>query len=138
MSINAGRDEIFEDGMESKFSKDLMDIIKTHGDDAIAELTYFIVYEKASGEVIAEALRWLGMLDDSRTYIFRRWLLERSLHSSSLWIRDGAALGLSFLDDPHAIPFLKEAINRETIDEIRGSLQQVLDQLESHDQCQRS
>jgi|SRR5215831_13182933 len=133
----SAKDEIFEDGMESEFSKDLMGLIKKYGNDAIAELAYFIVYEKGSAEVTAEALRWLGMLDDPSTYIFRRWLLETSLRSSSLWIRDGAALGLSFMDDLHAIPFLKAAITIEAVDEIRRSLQQVLDQLESTEQCPR-
>jgi len=136
--LTSAQDEIFEDGMESEFSRHLAAIIEQYGNDALEELAYFIVYEKVSGEVTAEALRWLGMLDDPKTYLFRRWLLERSLRASSLWVRDGAALGLSFMDDPHAISFLKVAITMETIDEIRESLQQVLNQLESTKQCQRS
>ena len=46
-------------------------------------------------------------------------------------IRDGALLGLSFLDDAHAVSYLKRAIEREGIEELRGDMKQVLEQLEN-------
>jgi hypothetical protein len=129
--FTAGKDQIFEDGIESEFSKDLVRLIKKYGNDTLAELAYFIVYEKASAEVMAEALRWLGLMDHLPSYYWRRWLLERSIRSHSARIRDGAALGLAFLNDCDAIPYLKQAIERELIEELREDMQQVLTQLES-------
>lgn len=136
--LMAGKDQIFEDGIESEFSKDLIRLIKKYGNDALAELAYFIVYEKASAEVTAEALRWLGLMDHLPSYHWRLWLLERSICSRSARIRDGAALGLAFLDDPDAIPYLRQAVDREPVKELRADMQQVLTQLESGLQCHSS
>jgi HEAT repeat protein len=130
--------ELFEDGIESEFSKGLMALIKKYENDALAELAYFIVYEKVSTEVAAEALRWLGLMDHLLSYHWRLWLLERSLNSRSARIRDGAVLGLSFLDDPDAIPYLRQAVDREPVKELRADMEQVIVQLESGLQCHSS
>jgi hypothetical protein len=132
------KDEIFEDGIENEFSKGFMALIKKYGNDALAELAYFIVYEKVSAEVAAEALRWLGLMDHLLSYHWRLWLLERSLNSRSARIRDGAVLGLSFLDDPDAIPYLRQAADREPVKELRSDMEQVLVQLESGLRCHSS
>jgi hypothetical protein len=136
--FEAGKDEIFEDGMESDFSKGLVQLIREHGNNAVSDLAYYIAYEKVDPEVAAEALRWLGLIDHPETYNFRLWLLERSLQSSRPSIRDAAALGLSFLDDPHAIPYLRRVIETELVDMLREAIRQVLNQLESTKQCHSS
>jgi hypothetical protein len=133
-----GKEQVFEDGMESEFSNNLITLVKKYGKDALAELAYFIVYEKVRAEVAAETLRWLGLVSHPLSYHWRLWLLERSLSSRSARIRDGAALGLAFLEDPDAIPYLKQAIERESIEELRGDMQQLLAQLESSRQCPSS
>jgi HEAT repeat protein len=56
--------------------------------------------------------------------------MERSLQSRSSWIRDAAALGLEAMDDPAAIPYLKEALGREPNSELRRYLQSVLEYLQ--------
>ncbi|MEH1790341.1 HEAT repeat domain-containing protein [Nostoc sp.] len=126
--INA-KDEYFEDGFESDFSKGLVFYIQKYGDNAIETITYFIVYEKVNSEIASEALRWLGEINDPESYNFRRWLLERSLRCSSSRVRDGAILGLSYLNDTHAITYLEQAIEREKITELREDMKQVLAQL---------
>lgn len=134
----AAKEQDFEDGMESEFSKGLGSLIKKYGDDAMEGLAYFIVYEKVNAEVASEALRWLGRIDHPTSYHFRLWLLERSLLCSSARVRDGAALGLASLDDPHAISYLKQAIQREGCSELREDMEQVLTQLESACRCRLS
>jgi hypothetical protein len=136
--LASGKEQVFEDGMESDFSKALIALIRTYGNDTLAEFAYFIVYEKVNAEVASEALRWLGLMNHPLSYSWRLWLLERSLGSSSARIRDGAALGLAFLDDPAAIPHIKLAIQREPVAELRQDLGQVLAQLESSDRCHSS
>jgi HEAT repeats len=136
--LASGKEQVFEDGIESEFSKALIAFIKKYGYDALAELAYFIVYEKVSTEVAAEALRWLGLMSHPLSYHWRLWLLERSLSSRSARVRDGASLGLAFLDNPDAIPYLRQAIEREPIAELRGDMQQVLAQLESVQLCHSS
>ena len=123
------REEVFEDGMESEFSKGFVSMVRKYGDVAIEVIARLIVYGKVNQEVASEALRWLGDIDHASTYDKRLWLLERSLRCSSARIRDGAALGLAYLDDPHAIRYLKQAIQQEPCEELREDMKQVLAQL---------
>ncbi|NJL67864.1 MAG: hypothetical protein HC894_15950 [Microcoleus sp. SM1_3_4] len=124
--------------MESEFSKKLTSTIEEYGDEAIEIITCLIIYEKTDAEVATEALRWLGCMDHAPSYRFRLWLLERSLNCSQARIRDGAILGLSYLNDPHAISYLKLAIGLEKCTELREDMEQVLEQLESINQCHSS
>lgn len=133
--FEAAKEQNFEDGMEGEFSKALISLIKEYGVDAIEALAHFIIEEKVNPEVASEALRWLGQIDHPVSYRRRLWLLERSLRCSSARVRDGAALGLAFLDDPHAIPYLKQAIQQEQVSELRVDMEQVLAQLESTHRC---
>ena len=68
--------------------------------------------------------------NNKTTYRERLWLLERGLYSASARARDGAVLGLAFLNDPLAVEPLKAAIKREINPELRQDMEQVLAQLE--------
>lgn len=81
--------QIFEDGMESEFSKELISLIRKHGSPVVVVLTDLIVNEKVNAEVASEALRWLGRVDHLSSYRHRLWLLERSLRCTSARVRDG-------------------------------------------------
>ena len=131
--FGAAREQVFEDGMESDFSKELISLVKKYGNAAITVLTRLIITEQVNAEVASEALRWLGNIEHPASYRSRLWLLERSLFCSSARVRDGAALGLASLDDPHAIPHLRRAIQRENCNELRKDIEQVLIQLENVD-----
>jgi len=129
--FEAAKEQVFEDGMESEFSKELISLVKKYGDAAMEVVADLITNERVNAEVASEALRWLGRMDHSTSYHFRRWLLERSLGCSSAMVRDGAALGLASLNDPHAILYLKQAILREEHAELCEDMEQVLVQLEN-------
>ena len=129
--FKAAKDQHFEDGIESVFSNELAAFVEKHGDAAIKALAHFITSETVNDEVASEALRWLGRMDHAPTYNVRLRLLERSLFCSSVRVRDGAALGLASMDDPHAITSLKQAIQKEKHNELHKDLQQVLTQLET-------
>ncbi len=128
--FEAAKDQHFEDGMESEFSNKLVCLIEKHSHVALAAMAHLIISEMVNDEVASEALRWLGRMDHPPTYHARLQLLERSLFSPSARVRDGAALGLASMDDPHAITYLKQAIQKETLTELSRDLQQVLMQLE--------
>jgi hypothetical protein len=123
--------EIFEDGMESSFSRELISFVERYGNTVLESITCLIVYERVDPEVSGEALRWLGRIEHAESYKYRRWLLERSLSLSSTRVRDGAILGLASLDDKHAIPYLKLAIGKEQCFELKADMELVLEQLES-------
>jgi len=129
--FRAAKDQIFEDGIESDFSKELILLVKKYGYFALGIITRLIVAEQVNPEVASEALRWIGHMDDPSSYRSRLLLLERSLYCQSPRVRDGAALGLASMDDPHAVSHLKRAIVRESYEELRKDLRQVLVQLEN-------
>lgn len=128
--LEATKEEDFEDGMESEFSKHLVSLVQKYGSDTVELLIYLIACENMKAEVAAETLRCLGRTDHPETYRERLWLLERSLKCSSATVRDGGVLGLASLDDPHAIPYLKRALKKEKNLELRQHMERVLAQLE--------
>jgi hypothetical protein len=124
-----GAEESFEDGMISKFSSEICSLVINKGDFAILEISHLILKEKVAPELASEALRWLGRVDDDNTYLSRSWLLQRSLGSSSAYVRDGAALGMASMNDASAIPSLEKAIECEKCAELKSDLEEVLAQL---------
>lgn len=124
------QDEHFEDGMESNFSRNLTRFIMHYSSIGIDIIADLILTDTVNPVVAGEALRWIGGIEHPITYPARRWLLARSLKCSSLYIRDGASLGLASMDDPAVIPYLEYAITQEKIPELREDMIQVLEQLE--------
>jgi hypothetical protein len=128
-------DEIFEDGFETRFSRDLIALVNEKGRQAVDVIARFALLELVNDETLSEALRWLGRIDHAQSYKKRLWLLESSLEAKSSRVRDAASLGLASLDDPHAIPHLQRAIDREACVELQDDMKEVLAQLEKTRQC---
>ncbi|MCY4525696.1 MAG: HEAT repeat domain-containing protein [Anaerolineaceae bacterium] len=123
------REEVFEDGMDSVFSRQLVDFMGSHGRLAIDILSGLLLLEKVNAEVAGEALRHVGYIEHPSTRPVRRRLLERCLFGSSARVRDGAIIGLAAMDDPQSIPFVEQAVERESIAELQEDMQAVLEQL---------
>ena len=126
----AASEGFYEDEQSRKFSEKLSMLVKLYGDAAINGMAPFIIGERANAEVASATLSCLSHLDGRISYNFRVWLMERALQSRSSWIRDAAALSLESVDDPAAIPFLQEALNKESNAELRQYLHSVLEYLQ--------
>lgn len=122
--------EDLEDGTTVPFTSRLLSLVRKHGAEAVMEIASTIESPSVDPQVASWALRWLGRIRDPQSRLVCRWLLERSLRSRSPIVRDGAALGLASLRDPHAIPHLQAAIERERSPALRRDLEQVLRQVE--------
>jgi HEAT repeat protein len=129
--VELAKDEIFEDGLESEFTKGLYILLKTQGDRALAALISVVEDENVNEEIAAEILLWLGRQDHESSHQARLNLLERCLQSDSARVRDAASVALASMDDPNALPALKLAIGREKYSDLRDDMRQVLAQLES-------
>jgi hypothetical protein len=128
--------EEFEDGMQNPFAERLLNKVREYGDYAIVEICHIILNEKSNPECAAEALKWLGNMDHNTTYKYRQWLLTSALNKcNSPIVRDGANLGLAFMDDPATIPYLEKAINSEASPLLRKLMKQTFDQLENTRKC---
>ena len=134
-AFRAACHEAFEDGTESEFSRHLASLVKGHGDWALDAVRRLITSRPIDVEVVSEALRALGEMQDGRTYRRRLRLLLQCLHSPSLWIRDGATIGLAWMDDPTTIPSLRQAAEREQVEEIRRNIEAIIAQLEATRLC---
>ncbi|MBM4040477.1 MAG: hypothetical protein FJ290_18375 [Planctomycetes bacterium] len=125
----AARGEVFEDGMESRFSRALLRLIEEHEDVAVRELQEAIEGGRVDAPVAAEALRWLGLMGQGPAYRRRRRLLEEALSADCAEVRDGAVLGVMYLDDPHALGDLRGALARESQAWLRRGMEQAIQQL---------
>lgn len=131
--LNTSREMTFEDGLGSEFYNELESIVQRFGKDAILSLYYRIMVSKHfDPEVAAELLNWLGTIDclDLETYRLRLWLFKEALKHPSPWVREGATIGLSRLNDPDAIPSLKSAFQKEQRPLLRKQMNKALARLE--------
>ena len=129
MVLDAGAAEAFEDGMDSEFSRALAECVLAGRSGAVEALGKLIEDGRAAPEVGGEALRILGAVSQPETRSARRLLLERHLLSDSPYLRDGAAVGLSELDDPAALPAVDRAIGKTKSALSRMRLSQLRTQL---------
>lgn len=120
----------FLDGVESAFSKGLTALIIKNGEIAVKLLSGIVSSRQTNAEVASEALRWIGHLHHPKTFQYRLWLLCHTLlNSSSLRIRDGALLGLSFLDTTQALHTLETAASREHLLELQADIIELIGHL---------
>ncbi|GEM_PF-3472788 len=129
--FQANADGDFEDGMESEFINELITSIQIHGTEAVEAIRRIILEQNVRPLVAFEALRWLGRISHPESFRDRLFLLETCLENPSRLLRDGAALGLVSLKDAHAIPYLRKAIAREQIQDLRKDMEAVLARLEN-------
>ena len=120
-----------EPGMVNELSIGLELLIEEFGRIALNHIENLILAEKTSVSVAMEALKYIGSTESKNWYSGRRDMLENCLRKSRFaWIRDGAGLGLSFLDDPRSIPALEAAIDSEFNSDLKEDLVLVLEQLQ--------
>lgn len=129
----------FDDEAEIAFSEQLLTILHRYKGMALNEIYYLIVNARLSSELVESALRTLGGMDQTSTHNYRRWVLEKLLlKGESPVVRDAANIGLSNMDDPHAIPFFKKAIDQEAIPLLQKMMRKTLVQLEETQTCRSS
>ena len=129
VAFRAAEEESFEDGVESEFARQLVSLVKRFGNSIVDVISTRIAFQQVSGEVASMALRTLGEINHPFSRSGRLRLLKEMLSSSSLWVRDGAALALAWMDDPAAVPDVEKAIERETIEELRRDMTGILEHL---------
>jgi len=124
--FQACANEDFEDGMESEFISELISSVRIHGTKVVEAISRIILEQTVKPLVAFETLRWLGRVSHPESYRPRLFLLETCLDSSSRLMRDGAALGLASMKDTRAIPYLREAVAREKIQDLQKDMEAVL------------
>ena len=127
--VRGAEEEVFEDGMESNFSRDLVSTICEHGDAALSAIEQVVLDGNTNVEVQGEILIQLGAIDNPSTHPQRLAILTSALESQDVRIRDAASLGIEALEDASAIPALESALHRELSGRMRENLTAVINQL---------
>lgn len=127
--LAVAREERFEDGVDSNLSVGLRVLFRNHSTEFVRVLEDQLDKRAPSVRILTEVLHTLGDIEDYATRDWRFATLVRFLRSSSPLIRDAAAIGLSYLDDKRAAPFLRAAIERESSKEFREDLRAITEQL---------
>lgn len=126
--FSAAREEQFEVGMESRFSRELDDLCAANPDFVLETLIEKVRNSSCEPQVIAELLQWTSRqrktLGLDAMYLFKQGLL----HGSSL-VRDCAALSFADFDESRALVHLQEAARTETEVELRKDLEALVDSL---------
>ena len=121
--------EVFFDGMDNAFRHQLHLLIRYYGDIAIHAIREAIDLFRDDEEVVDEALRQLGLLEDDRTHHSRMQVLIQELESDNPRIRDAASIGIAALDDPSAVESIRRAIEKEPFEDLRQNFEELLEQL---------
>lgn len=124
-------DTIFEDGIENDFSRKIFQFIKYIGIEFIFIINDYLSQKNKNINISYEILKIIGRSEDKQTKGIRRWLLEKNLNQKDYLIKDGAIIGLSYIDDPKSIPIIKNQISHEhnpaIIEDLKDLLEQLLD-----------
>ena len=135
--IALSADEVFLDGMESRLSYGLKQLLGISSSSTIQVIRSLMDSGTMNAEVVGEILRVFGDFEDSITHHSRLSVLLECLRSKDSRIRDAASLGIASLDDPAALQEVNEAMEREPLPMLREDLQLVVDQLRAG-RCQHS
>lgn len=127
--LEGARDERFQDGMDSNLGVGLRVLFRNYATDFVPVLDEQLERRDISARILAEVFYTLGQINDETTKGWRFATLVRFLKSPSPNVRDAAATGLAYLDDKSAVPYLREAIERESSESFREDLRAVVEQL---------
>jgi hypothetical protein len=125
------REERFEDGNDSSFSRSLASLIQQYGAAAVAGIERLIMSPLTPAGVSAEATRTLAQVEHASTRDQRRAVLLKALVHVSPEVRDRATLGLASSGDGSVLPFLRAAIHREAVPELRADMELLVSQMQS-------
>jgi len=125
-------DNVFDDDFyDESYDTNIYRVISRYGENAILVICSLIDTQKIKFLKATHLLSLIGRIHHFPTYQLRTWLLEKSLHANSKYVRDGASLGILYLENPSTITSLKEAIERESSKQLKKNMNQVLNSLEN-------
>ena len=127
--IEGGKEERFEDGMDSNLSLGLRVLFDHYGTHFANILETRLSDPNIPARVLAEILHTVGSIDHGATGDQRLATLIRFLKAQSPLVRDAAAVGLSYLHDKRAISYLREAIEREPNNGLREDLRAIVEEM---------
>ena len=127
--FNAARDERFEPGMNSRFASELERLLRWEADVVISLLKKRLSTED-NADILSEMLSCLVRENYSMPRDSVIEVLAIGLNHTSPLVRDAAALAISVLGEEIAVPYLRMAIEKEEIPELKEDLEDLFSSLE--------
>ena len=124
------RDELFEVGIESQFSKGLQKLCTYDPTTVFQYIRTRLIVNDTNSEAFAEILRWASHQDARAIRDHVADLLSVGLLNSSSLVRDAAALSLAYLEKTAAVAQLQQALEREKVPELQKDLEDLIRSLE--------
>jgi len=113
--FSRAKHERFESGYDSVFSLTIEDLVynKDAAFSVVKNVREYLYCDHMNGEIASEALCVLGRIKHEQSHSSRLRLLTEALSHEEYWVRDGATIGLSHMEDSAAIPYLEAAAKSE-------------------------
>jgi hypothetical protein len=127
-----GENEVFESGTDSDLGHEVSEVIAGHGSAGLHAIATALGSSLVGDEVAAEVLRRLGIVNDPLTLKGRIRLLTNQLRThASPRRRYASAVALADINTPDAIKALREAAERDSLDELKHRFRRLLELLAS-------
>lgn len=126
------RGQQFDADVAYDFMTDLDAFIHAKGPSAIRIITDLATRRLLDEDLMSEALRALGRIENQATNEQRYQVLMSFITHDSPIVRDAAVSGLSFLDDTRALPHLRMLLQTEIVPVLNNNIRVAIESLESH------
>ena len=130
--LNLAKEVHIEDGIDNEFYLGFRELLTKYGNVGLALMSDQTFGLQTPVHTLSTLLGYVGKLDDNVSTAMRRQLLEGYLTHESAVVRDGAIVGLTYLETPDALPSLRAAYEREPYDELKQDILDVIEELEAN------
>lgn len=128
--FSAAQEEQYEAGMESQFTRNLQQLYESNPEIVLQSLKARFESNIGNSGVLSKTLEWVSHLEGSTFSSDIVSVLLTGLNHSSPLVRDAAALGFAYFDERVAIGYIKQAIEKEDVPELREDLEDLVQSLE--------
>ncbi|MBN2238177.1 MAG: HEAT repeat domain-containing protein [Dehalococcoidales bacterium] len=121
--------EMLDTESSEEFSEQLELFIQMNGTIATFLVSYYLQNSDINDDLKCETLKAIGRTEDEVTSPERYKLLLQHLKDSSVTVRDGAICGLSYFNDPRAIPQLRFLYFNESSPILKNNIKVAIESL---------
>lgn len=130
--LNLATEVHIEDGIDNEFYLGFRELLTKYGNVGLTLISDQTFGLHMPEHTLSTLLGYVGKLDDNVSTAMRRQLLEGYLTHESAVVRDGALVGLSYVESPDALPSLRAAYEREPYGELKQDILNVIEELETN------
>lgn len=116
--------------MKTRLNENLKPIIDEYNTQAVEVIENLMDKSYIQSKEALIVIPWLADIDSAKTYKKRKEIIEQSLYSKDINIRDAACTALSILDNPNSISGLEKAYAEEKNPLEKKLMKKVIEQLE--------